>query len=194
MYTLINGSPKIVNSNSENFLNKVSEKIKNFNLFYLKKDNYENILDSIYKSDTIVLAFPLYADSPTSITLEFLDYLYDNNINLNKKNCYIIINCGFREGIHNITALNIIKRFLKKVNGIYKGSILIGAGEVVGKDKFKFCSKKALSNLDDFIKHINNKEKCKEIITTMDYLNNKWFIKIANHNWRKTARKNHIKI
>lgn len=194
MYTLINGSPKIVNSNSENFLKKVSNKINNYNLFYLKKDSYEHIIDSIHKSDTIVLAFPLYADSPPSITLKFLDYLYDKNINLNKKNFYIIINCGFREGIHNITALNIIKNFIKKVKGTYKGSILIGAGEVVGKDKFKFCSKKALSNLDDFINHIKKKKECKDIITTMDFLNNKWFIKIANHNWRKSARKNHIKI
>mgnify|MGYP003299878163 CR=1 FL=1 len=110
MYTIINGSPKVINSNSSYFINIIAKNLDEYNIFELKKGNYNSIIESINKSKTIILAFPLYVDSPTSITLSFLDYIIDNKISLKKKNIYTIINCGFREGEQNITALNIIKR------------------------------------------------------------------------------------
>ena len=68
MYTLINGSPKTQQSNSEYFLNKISKYLDNYKYLKLKKDNYKLILKNIKKTKTIILAFPLYIDSPTSIT------------------------------------------------------------------------------------------------------------------------------
>jgi len=192
MYTLISGSPKINFSNSMYFLKKVSSNLKDYNLFELKKDKYKNILSSIKKSDTIILAFPLYVDSPTSITLDFLDYIIDNNINLKNKYIYTIINCGFREGEHNITALNIIKNWCKKTNAIYNGSILIGAGEIVGKEKYKFISTKALKELDNFTNIIKSKQQTQDIITTMNLLNNKLYCHIANLFWKKKAKLNNL--
>jgi len=192
MYTLISGSPKTNSSNSMYFLEKVKDKLKDYNLFELKKCKYKELLSSIKKSDVIILAFPLYVDSPTSIMLEFLDYIIENNISFKNKYIYAIINCGFREGEHNITALNIIKNWCDKVNAIYNGSILIGAGEIVGKDKYKFISKKALSDLDYFINKVIKKEKSDDIITTMDLLNNKLYCYIANLFWNKKARLNKL--
>jgi len=192
MYTLISGSPKTNSSNSMYFLEKAKHKLKDYNIFELKKCKYKELLLSIKKADVIILAFPLYVDSPTSIMLEFLDYIIDNNISFKNKYIYAIINCGFKEGEHNITALNIIKNWCDKVNAIYNGSILIGAGEIVGKDKYKFISKKALSDLDYFINKVIKKEKSDDIITTMDLLNNKLYCYIANLFWNKKARLNKL--
>ena len=75
MYTLISGSPKPNNSNSLYFLNKIKDSLDKHVLYELKKDSYENICDNIKLSHTIVFAFPLYVDSPPSITLKFLDYI-----------------------------------------------------------------------------------------------------------------------
>lgn len=191
MYTIINGSPKVINSNSSYFINLITKKLDKYNIFELKDTNFNNIIDSINKSKTIILVFPLYVDSPTSVTLAFLDYIIDNKITLNDKSIYTIINCGFKEGEQNIPALNIIKRWCEKVEANYKGTILIGAGEIVGKKKYKFISNKALKCLKEF-SNIIKENKNKEIITTMDLLNDKAYCILANLSWNKKGRINNI--
>ena len=192
MYTLINGSPKIKDSNSMHFINTITSMLDNYNMFELKKDNYDVIIDSIIGSDVILFAFPLYVDSPSSITLSFLDYIYDNNIDLSNKKVYVICNCGFREGEQNNTAINIMKRWCEKVGATYASSIMIGAGEIVGKDKFKFISKKALKDINKFANIIKSKEITDDIITTMDLFNNKMYCYAANMSWNKKGKKNNL--
>lgn len=191
MYTIINGSPKLINNNSSYFINIICKNLDNYNIYTLKKDNYINIINNINKSKTIILVFPLYVDSPTSITISFLDYIIDNKINLENKSLYTIINCGFRDGKQNITALNIIKRWCDKAKCNYKGSILIGAGEIVGKKKFSFISNQALKNIKYFSKCIKEDNK-KELITTMDLLNNKSYCLIGNLFWNRKGKLNKL--
>ena len=192
MYTLINGSQKNKDSNSLYFLKYISEYLDEYNLFDLKKDNYEDILNSINMSDSIVLAFPLYVDSPTSITLKFLDYIYDSRIDLKAKKIYIVINCGFREGCQNITALEIVKRWCFKVNLEYSGAILIGAGEIVGKKGYKYITKKAHKKLHEFSVDIANNDLSKTFVTSMDLLNNRVYVMLANYSWTKKGKKNKL--
>jgi len=189
MYTLISGSPKVHSSNSLYFLNKIKEDLSIDKIFELKHDNHERILSNIKSSEVIVLAFPLYVDSPTSITLKFLDYIVDKKIDLCEKQIYVIINCGFREGKQNITALNIIKRWCYKVNAKYSGAIMIGAGEIVGKEKYKYVSRRALKYLDIFKEKISSREVVQDIITTMDLLNNRMYCYLANISWIKKCKK-----
>ena len=193
MYTLINGSQKNRIGNSRRFLEYVSEYLDEYIIYDLKIDDYKYILENIKESDSIVMAFPLYVDSPNSLTLSFLDYLYDNNIDLKEKSIYVIINCGFREGEHNQTALDIIKNWCRKVQACYSGSILIGAGEVVGNPKYKFICSKALKSLHKFSVGVSNNEQISDIITTMDLLNNKIYCMIANKSWNKKGRLNKLK-
>lgn len=192
MYTLINGSPKLINSNSLYFLNIVNANLERTVLYELKKDSYEDICENIKLSDTVIFAFPLYVDSPPSITLKFLDYIIDKKIDVEGKNIYIIINCGFREGEQNITGLNVMKRWCNKTKAIYKGSILIGAGEIVGKSRYKLVSKKALKKIKEFSFYVMNKKLCSDIITTMDFLNNKIYCYMANLSWNKKGKKNKL--
>lgn len=192
MYTLISGSPKVNDSNSLYFLKRISSNINEYKIYELKQNEYEEILRSIDISDVIVLAFPLYVDCPSSITLEFFDYIMDKKIKLNNKLIYVVINCGFREGEQNLTALNVIKRWCSKVNAIYSGSILIGAGEIVGKEKYKFVSRGALKKLNDFINIIKMKQKGVDIITTMDLINNRLYCYMANLSWNKKCRVNNL--
>ena len=189
MYTLINGSQKVSNSNSLYFLKYIGEYLTEYDIFDLKKENYKDILDSINISESIVIAFPLYADSPSSIILKFLDYIYDNQIDLDNKRLYVVINCGFREGKQNITALNIIKNYCKKANLRFSGGLLIGAGEIVGKPNYKFITKNAHKSLHEFSVSVSNNKPCNDIITTMDLLTNRVYCMFANHSWTKSGRK-----
>ena len=192
MYTLISGSPKPQASNSLYFLKNISYNLDEYKIYELKKDKYDEILENINKSDTIIFAFPLYVDSPTSMTLSFLDYIIDEKIDLQSKRVYVIVNCGFREGEQNITAINIMKRWCEKVGAIYSGSIMIGAGEIVGKEKYKLISRKALKQLRKFSDIIKMKEKSKDIITTMDLIDNKLYCYMANLSWSKKGKLNKL--
>jgi len=189
MYTLISGSPKMSQSNSMYFINILKEKINNYELFELKKHSYNNVINSMNNSDSIVLAFPLYVDSPPSLTLQFLDYIIDNQINLKDKLIYVIINCGFREGTQNTTAVNIIKRWCEKTNAKFGCSIQIGAGEIVGKKKYKFISTNALKKLNEFINIVKNYQIKPDVITTVDILNNKLYCLLANISWTNHGKK-----
>ena len=193
MYTLINGSQKIKDSNSLSFLKYIANEIGECKIYNLKDKKYKEIINNIYKSSAVVIAFPLYFDSPNSLTLSFLDYIYDNKIYLNKP-IYIIINCGFREGKHNITALNIIKNCCLKTNITYNGSLLIGAGEIAGNKKYKIISKKIYNNLDKLSNCIKNNQRYKDTITTISLLNNKLYCMIANYSWNKKSKNNNLNI
>lgn len=192
MYTLISGSPKPIGSNSLYFLKNICSSIDEYKTHELKNRNYDEILEDIKLSDVVVLAFPLYVDCPTSITLDFFDYIVDNEIKVKDKLIYVVINCGFREGEQNITAINVVKRWCDKVGARYNGSIMIGAGEVVGKRKFKFISRKALKRVKEFSRMIQSKEKSADIITTMDLIGNKWYCHMANLSWKKNCKKNRL--
>lgn len=192
MYILINGSQKNHKSNSRYFLDYISKYLDDYNIYDLKYDDFNEIVDSIINTDTIVLAFPLYVDSPNSLTLKLLDYIYDNNIDLSSKKLYVIINCGFREGIHNITALNIIKNWANKVNINYSGSMLIGAGEIVGKEEYSYITSISTNKLKKFSKCIKDNRISKDIITTMDLLTNRVYCMFANHSWAKKGKINNL--
>lgn len=192
MYILINGSQKNHKSNSRYFLDYISKYLDDYNIYDLKYDDFNEIVDSIINTDTIVLAFPLYVDSPNSLTLKLLDYIYDNNIDLSSKKLYVIINCGFREGIHNITALNIIKNWANKVNINYSGSMLIGAGEIVGKEEYSYITSISTNKLKKFSKCIKDNRISKDIITTMDLLTNRVYCMFANHSWTKKGKINNL--
>lgn len=189
MYTLISGSPKIKESNSMLFLNKVKTQLDEYSIFELKKHKYDEIIASINESEIIVLAFPLYVDSPPSLTLEFLDYIIDNKIDLSGKLVYSIINCGFRDANQNAIAANIISSWSKKVKAKYNGSLLIGAGEVIGDKKYKYISRKANKTLNKFGRILKNQENTNDIKTTTDFLNDKLFCFFANIFWTKDGKK-----
>ena len=72
MFTLINGSSKMKESNSQTFLNYILKDLDLCKVYSLKKDKFEDIARNIKLSEAIVIAFPLYVDAPNSLTLSFL--------------------------------------------------------------------------------------------------------------------------
>ena len=192
MYILINGSQKKCLGNSRKFLDSLSEYLDEYEIYDLKQKKYKEIINSIRRSNVIVLAFPIYVDAPNSLTLSFLDYIYDNRINLEGKKVYLIINCGFREGEQNINAREVLKCWCEKVGAIYYGSILIGAGEVIGNSKYKFISRNALKGLKQFSIAVSNGVKTKDIITTIDIIKNNLYCKFANYSWNIKAKSNKL--
>lgn len=189
MYTLINGSGKLKDSNSKYFLDYISKDLEECNYFNIRNSKLDEIVDSMKNSISTIIAFPLYADSPSNLTIELFDYIYDNNIPIDT-NIYLIINCGFREVEHNIRAVDIVKNWCRKINLNYKGSVSIGAGEVVGDTKYRIIKNKVFKDLDELKYSIENNLDIEDKMNTISLVNNWMYCTIANHNWDKGAKKN----
>ena len=187
MITYINGSPKINNSASNSFLNDV--KTEQDNIYYVYKDNYDKIIDNIIKTNTIVMSFPLYADSPTSGILNFFEYINDKQIDLNNKDLYAIINCGFYESKQNNVAFDIVKCFCKN-NGInFKGGLSIGAGPTIGlrnNKLYKILTKSYENKVNKLKEAINN--NCYIELNTTISIPRRLYVYAANISWKKTIR------
>lgn len=190
MKLYINGSPKLTNSNSNYFLNKLSPKDK---IKFVYKDKFSEILKSIKKIDTIILAFPLYVDGPPNKVIELFEYIKNNKINIKNKKIYTIINCGFWEAKQNRTASLIVEDFAINNGAKYMGSFNIGAGEIIGKcDKkkiYRLVSLSFLIKIRKFKARINKGKKV-TLETTIRPMTKRLYVYLANCSWKKQMIKN----
>ncbi len=190
MILYINGSPKLKNSNSDFFLNKINKKTK---IFYVYKDKFNKILKDIKNTDTIVFSFPLYVDAPTNKIIELLEYIQDNKIDIKNKMIYTIINCGFWEAKHNKTASLIMEEFAINNKAKYMGTFNIGAGEIIGKcgkkKIYKIISIPFLFKIRRFKRCIFNKKKI-NLETTIRPMTKRLYIYLANCSWKSKMIKN----
>ena len=190
MKLYINGSPRLENSNSNYFLNRIkdNEKIK-----FIYRDKFSDILKNITEVDTIILCFPLYVDGPPCKVIEFMEYINDNNIDISNKKIYTIINSGFWEAKHNRTASLIVENFANSNEAKYMGTFNIGAGEIVGKcDKvklYKLVSIPFLFKIRKFKNSINDGSKIK-LETTIRPMSKRLYAFMANINWKRQMVRN----
>ena len=198
---MIDGSPKVSKSNSEYFLNILSDFIESKDIVKYKlskKVDYEDIIKEINTIDTLVFAFPLYVDSLPSHVLEFLIMLEENfKDNLKGVNVYVIANCGFYEGKQNKIALNIMKCWCKKMNIKWAQGIGIGAGEMMGGLRNVPMGKGPNTNLglalDNLAKNINENKIGDDIFTTPSMFPRFAFRLAANRFWISKANRNGLK-
>lgn len=198
---MIDGSPKVSKSNSEYFLNILSDFIESKDIVKYKlskKVDYEDIIKEINTIDTLVFAFPLYVDSLPSHVLEFLIMLEENfKDNLKGVNVYVIVNCGFYEGKQNKIALNIMKCWCKKMNIKWAQGIGIGAGEMMGGLRNVPMGNGPNTNLglalDNLAKNINENKSGDDIFTTPSMFPRFAFRLAANRFWISKANRNGLK-
>ena len=198
---MIDGSPKVSKSNSEYFLNILSDFIESKDIVKYKlskKVDYEDIIKEINTIDTLVFAFPLYVDSLPSHVLEFLIMLEENfKDNLKGVNVYVIANCGFYEGKQNKIALNIMKCWCKKMNIKWAQGIGIEAGEMMGGLRNVPMGKGPNTNLglalDNLAKNINENKSEDDIFTTPSMFPRFAFRLVANRFWISKANRNGLK-
>lgn len=189
MILYLNGSPRLKKANSNSFLKDINAT----NIEYLYKDNFDDILKDINNTHTIVFSFPLYADSPPSRVIEFMEYIESNKIDISDRNIYTIINCGFLESKHNNTASLIMENFSSNNKAIYKGTFNIGAGEIIGKRNnnflFRLISIPYKFKIKKFSRYIFNK-KVINISTTLQGFTKHLYMFIVNKSFKNTMKKN----
>ncbi|NTW83379.1 MAG: NADPH-dependent FMN reductase [Chlorobiaceae bacterium] len=137
--TLLVGSPRMVKSTSGALGGYIAERLAESGVrtdtFQLYKvsgnpDRTRAMLESIDKTDLVILAFPLYIDSIPAPVLSVMRTIKDhrNNIALQGR-LVAIANCGFIESQHNENALASCAVFAKESEFSWMGSVSIGGGE-----------------------------------------------------------------
>jgi multimeric flavodoxin WrbA len=92
--------------------------------------------DSIADSDAIALAFPLYVDGIPASTMRAMTALSDaiaarRDGKGRPPRLFVIVNCGFPEGIQNEHAIRMCERFARESGLTWGGGIGIGTGEML---------------------------------------------------------------
>ncbi|MEA5059995.1 MAG: hypothetical protein VB049_08185 [Candidatus Pelethousia sp.] len=94
---------------------------------------YDEILKSIDNVDCVVLAMPLYVDGIPSHVLRFLQ-AWEEHIKQGGRavSLYVIANCGFYEGRQTHHLIEQMRIWCTGAGVVFKGSLGIGAGEMLG--------------------------------------------------------------
>lgn len=198
---LINGSPKIKDSNSKYLLSELKPLISNGNEiieFETKKVIDTEYYDRILSCDVLVFAFPIYVDGIPSHLLKILIELEERAKVKNRNNIiiYTIANCGFYEGSQNSIAIEMMKNWCEKANFKWGQGIGTGAGEMIGSIKnvpLGHGPKKNLGNTVSILaKNIIECKSGEELLISPNFP--KFAFRIAgNMFWNSKAKANGLK-
>jgi len=220
---LLIGSPKIKKTSTSSvlgniFLDRLKKNGWSTDSLTLKKDLLDEkgqsaLFSKINKADFIILAFPLYIDSLPFLVTKALELIFEHRDelqNLNKKQIFPIINCGFPESYQNALALSICHNFAVKCGISWNGALAMGAGEALCSgepiDKGSSFSRppgnhiiKALNLAADSIASTNPVPKNAQAIISKSPIPflpfNLWrwfFIKLGNMFWQKQSNENGV--
>lgn len=182
MILFINASPKLNEGNSKYFCDLLNIKGKTL---YIYKDDFNKISKNIEKSDTIIFSFPTYIDMVPPKLIEFIEFY---NGNYKNKNIYILVNCGFLENYHNNLALEFMKNYIEKKEGIFKGFLNIGSGEVlkINKDNklLHIISGDFYRKIKKFRKAILKNKEVK-LNTKINFFTKEMYVKLCNYYFKR---------
>lgn len=131
---LINGSPKVKDSNSGRALKDLKGFISDTSIIseysFRKVSLTEKEISELGDFDALVFAFPLYVDAIPAHLLSCLIQLEEYFKANCKKNIkvYAMVNSGFYEGHQNKIAIDIMENWCEKAGVIWGQGLCIGAG------------------------------------------------------------------
>jgi hypothetical protein len=92
------------------------------------------LISSVAQSDIVVLAFPLYVDSPPAPMIKALEKIAEQRKNspaTKPQKLLAIVNNGFPQSIQNATAVKICQQFAVETNFEWAGGLSLGGGGAI---------------------------------------------------------------
>jgi multimeric flavodoxin WrbA len=133
---LVNGSPRRAAANSRIVLDSLRSRLGETHEYRMVESMAsDKARPEDLEVDFIVLAFPLYIDSLHSRLLAWLisyEALRRSSSSARQVSMIAVANCGFKEGIQNKTALDIVSNFCARAGIEWRGGLGIGTGEMIG--------------------------------------------------------------
>lgn len=131
---LLNCSIRGKNANSETFLTNMADHLQKEYRF-LRLSEYQNreeeLVDQLMQAETLVLAMPLYVDGLPSTVIHLLDRLKQAGFGTGRK-VYVLANLGLYESHQMKNLLSMMRAWCGVSGCAYSGSVVIGAGELIG--------------------------------------------------------------
>jgi hypothetical protein len=92
------------------------------------------LMKDMAAADLVVLAFPLYIDSPPSQVMRLLEVVYEegDRVRFKGKGLAAIVNSGFPDAGQMSTAIGICRIFARDMGMDWKGALAMPAGPVLG--------------------------------------------------------------
>lgn len=205
---LLVGSPKEGFSTSDSLgnylLSKLNEKGYTNEKAYIhrlifREEKQEKLINNILNSDLIILAFPLYVDSLPAPLIKMMEFLSEKEVIINNERTIgfcAIVNSGFPEKIHNMTALKICEIFCKDMGFEWKGGLAIGGGAVIHGRPLEDCKgmvKNIISGLNIVAEYLaNSKVIPQEAVDLIEkpMMPKGLYRRMGNLGWRIQAMKN----
>lgn len=140
---LVVGSPKGLKSTSaalgQYLIDKLTQQGARTETAYIypslkTETGQQKFFSLIDATDIIVLAFPLYVDSPPSGVMKVMEIIKERRRTLAgtaKQKLAVIINCGFPEAHQNDTALAICRKFAAESEMEWLGGLSLGGGGAI---------------------------------------------------------------
>jgi multimeric flavodoxin WrbA len=140
---LITGSPKAKPSTSAALGNYLTQRLEKrcWQVETLKlhprlqeHEKHAQLLEAIDRTDLIILAFPLYNDSPpylVTYALQLIAAWRLTPVRTKPQHMMVIVNNGFPEPHHNLPAVAVCRRFAEECRLHWAGGLIVGGGEAL---------------------------------------------------------------
>lgn len=187
---LINCSLRKERSNTGLLLKELQKDLGNGALIELSfKTDFNKFAEQIRQAETVVLGMPLYVDGLPSSAIRLLDAIQGS---VDGCNIYLVVNNGLYESKQNINLIHMVQSFCKASDATYKGTLAVGAGEVVGtlmRQKHPLWpAKNATDSVQKLSAIIKKKETFTETFADTKAFPRWLYILIANTNWQRLKK------
>ena len=196
---LLNGSMRSRNGNSAKLAKQLAAKLnkeaESIDLKDYLKD-LSGLVKKLEEAHAIVFCIPLYVDGLPSQVIRLMEK-FEQEYSGGKKKIYVLANMGLYESSQLVNLFSAVTQWSRRMGFDYCGGLGVSAGELLGglMEMIPFGKgpiKRTSEGMDLLARAINSESKTYDIYAEPNGFPKWLFIRIANINWDRTAKKNGI--
>lgn len=132
--TVFNGSPRAEQSNTRIFLEQIlagCEEVEgnSHTMYYLRKEDLEEMAGVFADSEVVLLGFPLYTDAMPALVKEFIEALAPLCGREGNPSLAFLVQSGFPEAVHSRYVERYLEKLASRLGSRYIGTVVKGGGE-----------------------------------------------------------------
>lgn len=196
---LLNGSMRNRDGNSAKLAKQLAARLDKEVEFTDLKDwlkDLPGLVKKLEDAPAIVLCIPLYVDGLPSQVIRLME-TFREEYKGGRKKIYVLANMGLYESSQLVNLFSAVTQWSRKMGFEYCGGLGVSAGELIGglMEMMPFGKgpiRKSSEGMELLARAINSESRTYDIYAEPKGFPKWLFIKIANVNWDRTAKKNGI--
>ncbi|MCR5449777.1 MAG: hypothetical protein K6F23_10305 [Solobacterium sp.] len=196
---LLNGSMRSVSGNSAKIARLLRKLMtKESEIIDLKPylNDLPALVQELETAETIILCLPLYVDGLPSQVIRLME-TFEKDYTGGSKKIYVSANMGLYESSQLANLFSAVRQWCSVMGFAYCGGLGVSAGELLGVlmdilPAWLGPSSKAYQGMKKLVSAVEQGETVTDIYAEPFMFPRSLYIRIANTNWNRTARKNGI--